>query len=99
MPSAPSEPGEHARAASGTGQQARLLRSAQPSRRRARRVRAGPPRPLDERGDALAGVPAQAEASLRAALRLYQDRHAPLLAGQAAAALASLTGHPSAKSA
>jgi hypothetical protein len=50
--------------------------------------------------DRLAGAPAQAEASLRAALRLYQDRHAPLLAGQAAAvlaSLASLTGHPSAK--
>jgi class 3 adenylate cyclase len=47
--------------------------------------------------DRLAGAPAQAEASLRAALRLYQDRHAPLLAEQAAAALASLTGHPSAK--
>ena len=47
--------------------------------------------------DRLAGAPAQAEASLRAALRLYQDRHAHLLAGQAAAALASLTGHPSAK--
>jgi hypothetical protein len=47
--------------------------------------------------DRLAAAPAQAAASLRAALRLYQDRHAPLLAGQAAAALASLTGHPSAK--
>ena len=47
--------------------------------------------------DRLAGAPQQAEASLRAALRLYQDRHAPLLAGQAAAALASLTGHRNAK--
>jgi class 3 adenylate cyclase/tetratricopeptide (TPR) repeat protein len=47
--------------------------------------------------DRLAGAPQQAEASLRAALRLYQDRHATLLAGQAADALASLTGHPSAK--
>jgi class 3 adenylate cyclase/tetratricopeptide (TPR) repeat protein len=45
--------------------------------------------------DRLAGAPQQAEASLRSALRLYQDRHAPLLAGQAAADLASLTGHPS----
>ena len=47
--------------------------------------------------DRLAGAPEQAEASLRAALRIYQDRHATPLAGQAAAALASLTGHPSAK--
>jgi hypothetical protein len=47
--------------------------------------------------DRLAGAPAQAKASLRAALRIYQDRHATPLADQAAAALASLTGHPSAK--
>jgi predicted ATPase len=45
----------------------------------------------------LAGEPEQAEASLRAALRIYQDRHATLLAERAEAALASLTGHPSAK--
>ena len=47
--------------------------------------------------DRLAGAPAQAEASLRAALRIYQDRHATPLADQAAAALASLTSHPSDK--
>ena len=47
--------------------------------------------------DRLAGAPEQAEASLRAALRIYQDRHAAPLADQAAAALADLTGHPSAK--
>ncbi|MBV8431087.1 MAG: hypothetical protein JO244_07995, partial [Solirubrobacterales bacterium] len=47
--------------------------------------------------DRLAGAPEQAEASLRAALRIYQDRHATPLADQVAAALASLTGHPSAK--
>jgi class 3 adenylate cyclase/tetratricopeptide (TPR) repeat protein len=47
--------------------------------------------------DRLAGAPARAEASLRAALRIYQDRHATSLAARAAAALASLTGHPSAK--
>jgi class 3 adenylate cyclase len=47
--------------------------------------------------DRLAGAPEQAEASLRAALRIYQDRHATPLADQAAAALASLTGQPSAK--
>jgi tetratricopeptide (TPR) repeat protein len=41
--------------------------------------------------DRLAGAAAQAEASLRAALRTYQDRHATPLADQAAAALASLT--------
>jgi hypothetical protein len=45
----------------------------------------------------LAGPPERAEASLRAALRIYQDRHATALADQAAAALASLTGQPSAK--
>ena len=44
--------------------------------------------------DRLAGAPEQAKASLRAALRIYQDRHATPLADQAAAALASLTGHP-----
>lgn len=44
--------------------------------------------------DRLAGAPAQAETSLRAALRISQDRHATPLADQAAAALASLTGHP-----
>jgi class 3 adenylate cyclase/predicted ATPase len=47
--------------------------------------------------DRLAGTPAQAEASLRAALRISQDRHAAPLADQAAAALASLTGRPSAR--
>ena len=47
--------------------------------------------------DRLAGAPAQAEASLRAALRIYQDRHVTALADQAAAALASLTSHPSDK--
>jgi class 3 adenylate cyclase/tetratricopeptide (TPR) repeat protein len=47
--------------------------------------------------DRLAGEREQAKASLRAALRIYQDRHATPLADQAAAALASLTGHPTAK--
>ena len=47
--------------------------------------------------DRLAGAPEQAAASLRAALRIYQDRHVTPLADQATAALASLTGHPSAK--
>ena len=47
--------------------------------------------------DRLAGAPGQAAASLRAALRIYQDRHATPLADQTAAALASLTEHPSAK--
>jgi len=47
--------------------------------------------------DRLAGAPAQAEASLRAALRISHDRHATALADQAAAALANLTGPPSAK--
>jgi len=47
--------------------------------------------------DRLAGAPEQAKASLRAALRIYQDRHATPLADQAAAALGALTGHPSAK--
>jgi hypothetical protein len=44
--------------------------------------------------DRLAGERAQAEASLRAALHIYQDRHATVLADQAAAALASLAGQP-----
>jgi tetratricopeptide (TPR) repeat protein len=47
--------------------------------------------------DRLAGAPERAEASLRAALSIYQDRHATPLADQTAAALADLTGHPSAK--
>jgi hypothetical protein len=42
----------------------------------------------------LAGEREQAAASLGAALRIYQDRHAIPLADQAAAALASLTGQP-----
>jgi hypothetical protein len=44
--------------------------------------------------DRLAGEREQAEASLRAALHIYQDRHATVLADQAAAALASLAGQP-----
>ena len=47
--------------------------------------------------DRLAGAPEQAGASLRAALRISQDRHAIPLADKAAAALASLTGHASAE--
>jgi len=47
--------------------------------------------------DQLAGAPERASASLRAALRIYQDRHATPLADQATAALAGLTGHPGAK--
>jgi class 3 adenylate cyclase/tetratricopeptide (TPR) repeat protein len=47
--------------------------------------------------DRLAGAPGQAEASLRAALRISQDRHATALADQAAADLASLTGRPTVK--
>jgi tetratricopeptide (TPR) repeat protein/DNA-binding XRE family transcriptional regulator len=47
--------------------------------------------------DRLAGAPEHAEASLRTALRIYQDRHATPLADRAAATLASLTGHSSAK--
>jgi class 3 adenylate cyclase/tetratricopeptide (TPR) repeat protein len=47
--------------------------------------------------DRLAGAPERAAASLRAALRIYQDRHAIPLAEKAAAALDSLTDHPSAK--
>ena len=45
----------------------------------------------------LAGAPEQAAASLRAALRIYKDRHATPLVDQTAAALASLTDQPSAK--
>jgi ATP/maltotriose-dependent transcriptional regulator MalT len=45
----------------------------------------------------LAGARDQAAASLRAALRIYQDRHAAPLADQARASLASLTGHPGTK--
>ena len=44
--------------------------------------------------DRLAGAPEQAEASLRTALRISQDRHATPLADQAAAALASLGAQP-----
>jgi tetratricopeptide (TPR) repeat protein len=44
--------------------------------------------------DQLAGAPERAAASLRAALSIYQDRHAAPLADRTAAALASLTGHP-----
>jgi class 3 adenylate cyclase len=47
----------------------------------------------------LAGEREQAGASLGAALRIYQDRHAIPLADQAAAALASLTGQPRSESA
>ena len=47
--------------------------------------------------DRLAGARDRAEASLRAALRIYQDRHAAALAAQATAALASLTDTQSAK--
>ena len=47
--------------------------------------------------DRLAGAPERAEASLRAALRIYQDRHATPLAQEAAAVLASLAGHAGAK--
>ena len=45
----------------------------------------------------LAGEPGQAEASLREALRIYQNRHATPLADRAMAALTRLTGNPSAK--
>jgi class 3 adenylate cyclase/tetratricopeptide (TPR) repeat protein len=45
----------------------------------------------------LAGASDQAEASLRAALRIYEDRHAPALARQARGALASLTAQPGTK--
>jgi hypothetical protein len=47
--------------------------------------------------DQLARAPERAEASLHAVLRIYTDRHATPLEHQAAAALAGLTGHPSAK--
>jgi tetratricopeptide (TPR) repeat protein len=47
--------------------------------------------------DQMVGAPERAEASLRAALRISQNRHAAPLAEQAAAALASLVGHPSAE--
>jgi tetratricopeptide (TPR) repeat protein len=47
--------------------------------------------------DRLALEPERAAASLRAALRIYTDRHAAPLAEQAMAALASLAAHPSAK--
>jgi class 3 adenylate cyclase/tetratricopeptide (TPR) repeat protein len=47
--------------------------------------------------DRLAGSPERAAASLRAALRIYEDRHATALADQATAALANLTSHRSAK--
>jgi tetratricopeptide (TPR) repeat protein len=47
--------------------------------------------------DRLAGAPDQAAASLRAALRIYEDRGATALAGRTRAALASLAGPPSAK--
>jgi class 3 adenylate cyclase/tetratricopeptide (TPR) repeat protein len=45
----------------------------------------------------LAGDSGQAETSLHAALRISQDRHATILSDRAAAALASLTGHTSAR--
>ena len=45
----------------------------------------------------LAGAPDQAGASLRAALRIYEDRQAVPLAEQARAALASLTAQPGTK--
>jgi tetratricopeptide (TPR) repeat protein len=47
--------------------------------------------------DRLAGAPEQAAASLRAALRISQDRHATPLADQVAAALASLADDSSAR--
>jgi tetratricopeptide (TPR) repeat protein len=47
--------------------------------------------------EGLAGEHEQAEASLRAALRIYRGRHATALASRAAAALASRTGQPSTK--
>ena len=45
----------------------------------------------------LAGAPEEAEASLRQALRIYQDRRAVALAEQTRAALASLVGRSSAE--
>lgn len=47
--------------------------------------------------DRLAGAPAQAAVSLRAALGIYQDRRATPLADKASAALAGLAGHPGAR--
>jgi tetratricopeptide (TPR) repeat protein len=47
----------------------------------------------------LAGTPDQAAASLRAALRIYEDRHVVPIAEQLRAALASLTAHPGPESA
>jgi predicted ATPase len=47
--------------------------------------------------DRLAGARDQAAVSLRAALRISQDRHAAPLVDQAKAALASLAGHPGAR--
>jgi predicted ATPase/class 3 adenylate cyclase len=47
--------------------------------------------------DRLAGALDHAEASLRAALRIYQERHAAPLADQAQAALATLTAQPGVK--
>jgi len=47
--------------------------------------------------DRLAGAPERAAASLRAALSIYQDRHAAPPADRIAAGLASHTGHPSAE--
>jgi len=44
--------------------------------------------------DRLAGAAGHAENSLRAALRIYQDRRAAALAERARAALASLAGQP-----
>jgi hypothetical protein len=43
----------------------------------------------------LAGALDQAAASLRAALQIYEDRRATLLAAKVRAALAGLTGQPS----
>jgi hypothetical protein len=45
----------------------------------------------------IAGAPGPAEASLRAARRIYQDLHVTPLADQTTAALARLTGQPDAK--
>jgi predicted ATPase/DNA-binding XRE family transcriptional regulator len=47
----------------------------------------------------LTGTPDQAAASLRAALRIYEDRHVLPLAEQVKAMLASLTAHPDHESA
>jgi hypothetical protein len=43
--------------------------------------------------DRLAGAPDQAAASLRAALRIYEDRRATQLAAQVRAALATIAVH------